>query len=200
MRGDFSRIRFNRLKGYTAVMDQQGRVALDADCQRAVLHQRLPARRRDSRRDRPVRGADAVTPVSRSRSQTARSRSARGATTSTGCCARTAPRLSYDSQPYLLGIPAEPSTARQAPRSAGKGGDPDLPRGVATIRDRCSTIRVCASRRSARRTRRRGCRPCGAWSRSWRRRGRDPRHRPAGRAKSLLPGDVQRLRCRAPER
>lgn len=31
MRGDFSRIRFNRLKGYTAVLDQQGRVALDAD-------------------------------------------------------------------------------------------------------------------------------------------------------------------------
>ncbi len=31
MRGDFSRIRFNRLKGYTAVLGQQGRVALDAD-------------------------------------------------------------------------------------------------------------------------------------------------------------------------
>jgi len=31
MRGDFSRIRFNREKGYTAVLEQQGRVALDAD-------------------------------------------------------------------------------------------------------------------------------------------------------------------------
>lgn len=31
MRGDFSRIRFNRADGYTAVMSQQGRVALDAD-------------------------------------------------------------------------------------------------------------------------------------------------------------------------
>ena len=31
MKGDFSRIRFNRLKGYTAVLEQQGRVALDAD-------------------------------------------------------------------------------------------------------------------------------------------------------------------------
>lgn len=31
MRGDFSRIRFNRRKGYTAVLEQQGRVALDAD-------------------------------------------------------------------------------------------------------------------------------------------------------------------------
>ena len=31
MRGDFSRIRFNRRKNYTAVLEQQGRVALDAD-------------------------------------------------------------------------------------------------------------------------------------------------------------------------
>ncbi len=31
MKGDFSRIRFNRQKGYTAVLEQQGRVALDAD-------------------------------------------------------------------------------------------------------------------------------------------------------------------------
>jgi hypothetical protein len=31
MRGDFSRIRFNRRKGYTSVLEQQGRVALDAD-------------------------------------------------------------------------------------------------------------------------------------------------------------------------
>ena len=31
MRGDFSRIRFNRAMGYTAVLEQQGRVALDAD-------------------------------------------------------------------------------------------------------------------------------------------------------------------------
>jgi len=31
MRGDFSRIRFNRRKSYTAVLEQQGRVALDAD-------------------------------------------------------------------------------------------------------------------------------------------------------------------------
>src|SRR6476620_1236952 len=31
MKGDFSRIRFNRQKNYTAVLDQQGRVALDAD-------------------------------------------------------------------------------------------------------------------------------------------------------------------------
>jgi hypothetical protein len=31
MKGDFSRIRFNRRKNYTAVLDQQGRVALDAD-------------------------------------------------------------------------------------------------------------------------------------------------------------------------
>ena len=31
MRGDFSRIRFNHRNGYTAVMSQQGRVALDAD-------------------------------------------------------------------------------------------------------------------------------------------------------------------------
>ncbi|MDQ6775604.1 MAG: DUF6519 domain-containing protein [Actinomycetota bacterium] len=31
MRGDFSRIRFNRRRGYTAVLEQQGRVALDAD-------------------------------------------------------------------------------------------------------------------------------------------------------------------------
>jgi hypothetical protein len=31
LRGDFSRIRFDRGKGYTAVLDQQGRVALDAD-------------------------------------------------------------------------------------------------------------------------------------------------------------------------
>ena len=31
MKGDFSRIRFNRRKSYTAVLEQQGRVALDAD-------------------------------------------------------------------------------------------------------------------------------------------------------------------------
>jgi hypothetical protein len=31
MRADFSRIRFNRRKNYTAVLEQQGRVALDAD-------------------------------------------------------------------------------------------------------------------------------------------------------------------------
>lgn len=31
MKGDFSRIRFNRQKNYTAVLQQQGRVALDAD-------------------------------------------------------------------------------------------------------------------------------------------------------------------------
>ena len=31
MRGDFSRIRFNRRKNYTAMLEQQGRVALDAD-------------------------------------------------------------------------------------------------------------------------------------------------------------------------
>lgn len=31
MRGDFSRIRFNPVKNYTAVLEQQGRVALDAD-------------------------------------------------------------------------------------------------------------------------------------------------------------------------
>ena len=31
MKGDFSRIRFNRGKNYTAVLEQQGRVALDAD-------------------------------------------------------------------------------------------------------------------------------------------------------------------------
>ena len=31
MQGDFSRIRFNRGKNYTAVLEQQGRVALDAD-------------------------------------------------------------------------------------------------------------------------------------------------------------------------
>lgn len=31
MKGDFSRIRFNRRKNYTAVLEQQGRVALDAD-------------------------------------------------------------------------------------------------------------------------------------------------------------------------
>jgi hypothetical protein len=31
MRGDFSRIRFNGAKNYTAVLEQQGRVALDAD-------------------------------------------------------------------------------------------------------------------------------------------------------------------------
>jgi len=31
MRGDFSRIRFNHAKHYTAVLEQQGRVALDAD-------------------------------------------------------------------------------------------------------------------------------------------------------------------------
>ena len=31
MRGDFSRIRFNRRRNYTAVLEQQGRVALDAD-------------------------------------------------------------------------------------------------------------------------------------------------------------------------
>src|ERR1700761_3701194 len=31
MRGDFSRIRFNPAKNYTAVLEQQGRVALDAD-------------------------------------------------------------------------------------------------------------------------------------------------------------------------
>ncbi len=31
MRGDFSRIRFNRQQNYTAVLEQQGRVALDAD-------------------------------------------------------------------------------------------------------------------------------------------------------------------------
>src|SRR5271165_4643051 len=31
MKGDFSRIRFNPEKNYTAVLQQQGRVALDAD-------------------------------------------------------------------------------------------------------------------------------------------------------------------------
>src|SRR5580698_10435956 len=31
MRGDFSRIRFSPKKNYTAVLQQQGRVALDAD-------------------------------------------------------------------------------------------------------------------------------------------------------------------------
>src|ERR1700751_3572950 len=31
MKGDFSRIRFNPAKNYTAVLEQQGRVALDAD-------------------------------------------------------------------------------------------------------------------------------------------------------------------------
>jgi Family of unknown function (DUF6519) len=31
MKGDFSRIRFNPAKQYTAVLEQQGRVALDAD-------------------------------------------------------------------------------------------------------------------------------------------------------------------------
>ena len=31
MRGDFSQIRFNRQRNYTAVLEQQGRVALDAD-------------------------------------------------------------------------------------------------------------------------------------------------------------------------
>ena len=31
MKGDFSRIRFNPAKDYTAVLEQQGRVALDAD-------------------------------------------------------------------------------------------------------------------------------------------------------------------------
>lgn len=38
MKGDFSRIRFNRKKNYTAVLQQQGRVALDADAneQRAI--------------------------------------------------------------------------------------------------------------------------------------------------------------------
>ena len=31
MKGDFSRIRFNPAKQYTTVLEQQGRVALDAD-------------------------------------------------------------------------------------------------------------------------------------------------------------------------
>jgi Family of unknown function (DUF6519) len=37
MRGDFSRIRFNRRKNYTAVLEQQGRVALDADANEQVF-------------------------------------------------------------------------------------------------------------------------------------------------------------------
>ena len=36
MRGDFSRIRFNPAKHYTAVLEQQGRVALDADANEQV--------------------------------------------------------------------------------------------------------------------------------------------------------------------
>ena len=31
MKGDFSRIRFNPAKNYTAVLEQQGRVALDSE-------------------------------------------------------------------------------------------------------------------------------------------------------------------------
>src|SRR5690348_12389804 len=40
MKGDFSRIRFEKNKHYTAVLEQQGRVDLDADAneQRAIDH------------------------------------------------------------------------------------------------------------------------------------------------------------------
>src|SRR5579872_6484477 len=42
MKGDFSRIRFNRTKHYTAVLQQQGRVSLDADTnEQAAIHQEL---------------------------------------------------------------------------------------------------------------------------------------------------------------
>ena len=37
MKGDFSRIRFNPAKQYTAVLEQQGRVSLDADSNEQLL-------------------------------------------------------------------------------------------------------------------------------------------------------------------
>ena len=36
MRGDFSRLRFDRAKNYTAVLAQQGRVQLDSDANEQV--------------------------------------------------------------------------------------------------------------------------------------------------------------------
>ena len=67
MRGDFSRIRFNRLKGYTAVLEQQGRVALDADANEQCFIDDYLRGRETVDVDRPLRRARSMTPVSRSR-------------------------------------------------------------------------------------------------------------------------------------
>ena len=42
MKGDFSRIRFNPGKQYTAVLEQQGRVSLDADTNEQAAMDGLP--------------------------------------------------------------------------------------------------------------------------------------------------------------
>ena len=69
MRGDFSRLRFDRAKNYTAVLAQQGRVQLDSDANEQVAigehlrsiglidiigADRLPERHLQSRRRSPT--------------------------------------------------------------------------------------------------------------------------------------------------
>ena len=88
MKGDFSRIRFEKTKHYTAVLEQQGRIAVDAD------HNEQRAIDRNLRETETVDiigpyGAPRATKVSPSLHRRTRSRSALAVITCWGFCART---------------------------------------------------------------------------------------------------------------
>lgn len=101
MRGDFSRIRFEKTKHYTAVLEQQGRVAVDADHneQRAI-----------DRNLRETETVDIIGPFGGPEGDEGFAISASGGMIQIGSgryyvqgilCENEAP-LTYDSQPYLI--------------------------------------------------------------------------------------------------
>ena len=176
MKGDFSRYRFDPAKHYTAVLEQQGRVQLDADANEQRAIDCAPARHRDDRRDRHHRRAEArrrlrhlaASPDNASlligagpllcRRPALRGRDA-DRLHAAALADRTAARHRRDA-----GRPAR-RTERARSRSGSRRG---------SGWSRRSTIPASRIRRSARPTRRFGCRRSGG---SWPRRSA-PRRRP----------------------
>ena len=103
MRGDFSRLRFEKTKHYTSVLEQQGRVALDADHneQRAIDGHLHKTETGDI--IGPFGGPGAVTTTaSRLQSAEKQSRLAPGAITFRGSCVRTKRHCLTPAAPYLI--------------------------------------------------------------------------------------------------
>ena len=105
MRGDFSRIRFNRQKNYTAVLEQQGRVALDADANEQCSSTSTGPGRRPSTSSAST-AARPVTPASRSPCTGNKISIGPGRYYVDGLlCENPVNALSYDAQPYLIDLP-----------------------------------------------------------------------------------------------